>query len=210
MLKILTGLGVALLLLFFAADYVARSQAEQRAGEQLASSLDLDDEPDVELNGWPFLLKAFGGELPSASFSAESVSSRGVTLDEVEVNVTGLAFELSDILSGSKDAIKISGGDGSAFLSQQELSKVLRREGIDAKVRLTGEGVLVDAARLPKGLGGDITLETGNLVVSAGGSTIGIVRLPRIVEGLSYEEVTIEDGRAVLSFTLSAASLSAP
>lgn len=210
MLKIFGGLIVVLLLLFVAADYVARSQAEKQAGKQLASSLELDDEPDVKLGGWPFLLKALGGELPSASFSAEEVRSNGVTLSEVEVDVTDLSFSFKDILSGSGDAITIGGGDGTAVLLAGELSKVLRRESIDARVRFTANGVRVKAARLPQAVEGDIAIDAGNLVITAGGSTIGTVRLPQIAEGLTYDEVTIEEKAAVLSFSLSAASLTAP
>jgi len=208
--KILIGLVLTLFLLFLAADYVARSQAERQAGKQLAASLELGDEPDVELGGWPFLLKALGGELPSASFSADEVRSNGVSLTDVEVNVDGLQFELGDILAGSRDAIKVSGGDGSAVLSGSELSKVLRREGVDAKVRLTESGVRVDARRLPKALEGDISIDAGNLVISAGGSTIGTVRLPQIVDGLTYGDVTVEEEEAILSFDLGPATLSAP
>lgn len=209
-MKVLGGFVVTLLLLFVAADYVARNQAENQAGKQLAASLDLEEEPDVKLGGWPFLLKVLGGEIPSASFSTQEVRSRGVSLTEVEVDVRGLAFKLEDIMAGSRDAIKISGGGGTAVLAEDELGKVLRREGIRAEVRLTDAGVLVDPPRLSESVDGDISIDSGYLVITAGGSTIGTVRLPQIVDGLIYGGVTVQEDKAVLSFDLEAATLTAP
>lgn len=210
MVKVLVAFLVTLLLLFTAADYVARNQAEQRAGEQLASSLELDEEPEVRLNGWPFLLRAFSGELPSASFSADEVRARGVSLTEVEVDVRGLSFNLKDILNSSREAIRIAGGDGTAVLSGAELRKVLRREGISAEVTLSADGVSVTTQALPEPVEGDLSIDAGNLVITAGSATIGTVRLPQIVEGLTYGQVTVEEDAAILVFHLEAATLTAP
>jgi len=201
-----------LVVLALAGDAFARSYAERRAAGQVQSSLELDDEPAVELEGWPFLLKALGGSFPSVSVEAPSLRARGVRLEDVDVTLEDVRFELKDLLAGSADGVRAESGRGSAALTSDALGTVAVRQGFEGDVALENGRVLVSVPQLPgEEAQGELALDGNHLTVVAEGLPQPIeIELPGIIRGLTYESVTIEGDRAVLAFTLTDAFLAPP
>ncbi len=93
---------VLFLLLLVAADFGARLWAESRLSGELAESLDLAQNPDVSLGGFPFLPGALGGHLPSVSIRASEFKGEDVSVHALTLLLRDVSFSLPDVLSGAR------------------------------------------------------------------------------------------------------------
>ncbi|MGH2753628.1 MAG: LmeA family phospholipid-binding protein, partial [Actinomycetota bacterium] len=88
-------------LLFVAADFVMRQVAEDRLAGRVGAALELEEDPRLELGGWPFVLHALDGNFPEVEVTADKLSTRGVVLEDVRVSLRNVRFELGDVVSGT-------------------------------------------------------------------------------------------------------------
>lgn len=73
------------------ADGVARSGAEDDLARTLLTQVDgLETEPDVVIEGVPFLTQVAAGQLESVRISADSVTVQGLPLHDVVVHLEGV------------------------------------------------------------------------------------------------------------------------
>ena len=87
--------GVALL-----ADFGAAAYAEQRVSRQLRTSLSLGADPDVRINGFPFLTQAAAGDYRSVDVRASAVPVDRFGEVTVEATLRGVHVPASAVLSG--------------------------------------------------------------------------------------------------------------
>lgn len=203
------GFIVSVLVLAGIGDALARSAAEERAADHVQTSLGLDEEPEVEFGGWPFLFHAVRGSFPSITVRAPSLRARGVRLEEVLVTLEDVDVDLKEILAGSVEGVRSRGGRGEAVLTEEALNDVLQRSRAPATVSLRGSEVVVEADgnEFPA----RIEVRGARLRITAEGLPEALnVELPAVIDGLTYEDVVIEDSLVRLTFTLSAARLRAP
>lgn len=209
--KVLIGLAVFVALLV-GGDFFLKTVTETRAEDQMKAVLRLRSTPDVTLSGWPFTIKALAGNFPTVKVSIADARHRGVEIENVEVALRDVDFELAKLLSGSEDAIRTSGGQGSAVLTEEGVAQALQRQGVGATVKLVGDGtVRIDEPRLPEPVDGTMTLQGRDVVIAAEGVPQSYsFRLPAPIEGISYDGLTVEEGRAILAFSLEGGTLTAP
>ncbi|MGI8775200.1 MAG: LmeA family phospholipid-binding protein [Actinomycetota bacterium] len=208
-MKWVLGFLVAVLVLAGVGDALARSAAEKRAADHVQRSLDLDEAPKVSLGGWPFLVHALRGSFPTIEVTVGSLRARGVELEEVNVILQDVEVELEKILAGSAEGVRSKSGRGQAALTEDELNRVVARAGPAATVRLDGNQVFVEVEG--REVPGRVEVTGSQLVIRSKGLPDALrVELPGVIEGLTYEEVEVRDGRAHLSFGLSGARLRAP
>lgn len=199
---------VVLLGLAATADLVARGIAERRIAERAASSLDLDDEPDVTIGGWPFVLAVLNGTIPEIEVESAHVTRRDVSLDKVSLRLLDVEFDVAS-LGADGGRVKIGGGEGEATMTDDSLTSLLQSEGAPVEVRFEGSRVLVRAEGVPGEARGDVSLDGGDLVVSGEGLPATYsVSLPRLGRRIDYSSLTIVGGRARLILDIEAGALS--
>ena len=169
-------------LLLIAADHVARIYAEDRLATNLSSVVALPREPSVEIGGWPFLTQFAAGKLAHVELATDEISSDGIRLTEVDLTLHGVEFSPSSALADRLRSVRIEGGDGTAQISADALEDQLAVAG---------------------SLLGDVSIEDlpG---VSVEGRTLSLgpidVRLPVLMEGMTYRSASLEDGVLKLRF----------
>jgi hypothetical protein len=198
---------VALAIIFVVGDFVAKRFAEQKAGDELQTQLELSSTPDVSFSGWPFIVRAVKGEFAEVDVDTRSFEVKDLTFERVHLAMNEVTFSVSDLLRGNADAVQARGGRGSASLSEAELNDALETHGAPFTLKL-GDGVAM--AELPDGSEIEADLDVTDDVLSiapqshAGGVEVG---LPALLDNLTYRAVTIEDGSAEVSLTIGPTTL---
>src|SRR5437588_8447779 len=136
MRRLLISLAV-LAVVLFAADFGLRLYSESVVGNEMKASLHLSQKPSVTLDGWPFLTHLASGELPGASFSAETFVAHGVQLRSVKVSLTDVRFPSGRLLSGGGGTIHAKSGHGTAVMTAGDVNAALRRAGTPFEVSIT-------------------------------------------------------------------------
>lgn len=206
-MKMAAGALVVLLGLGVVADFVARGAAETRVAARLQRSLDLTEEPEVEIGGFPFLLNLLAGSIPSVEVSSSSVARGALRFDEVVLTLDNVRFDLGAMSRGEGE-VRIGGGRGRAVMSGESLTALLRAEGAPVDVRFSGGRVLVDAEGPAEEAEGRLSLDGRRLVVSSGSLPQDFsVALPRVGSGVSYRSVEVGKGLAQLVLALKTGTL---
>lgn len=172
---------IALLIAAAAGDLWLRNYASDRIAARLATSLDLETEPDVEVGGFPFLLAALRGRFDSISISGAGLSRDGIELQEVELHLDDVRVAVADALT-HLDKVRIGRGRGAAVLTREEIERRLAEAGIDAAL-LPAEG--------------EIPLEGASLVLGPHN-----LPLPVVTDEMVWERARLRDGDVHLSFRL--------
>lgn len=179
----LIGLVVTLVLLF-AADSAARGFASARMSAGLAGALNLEEEPEVLIGGFPFLWELIRGDFENISVSVDDFGTGDVVLDEASVTLREVSFAPIGALTGDIEKVSIESARGTARVNTGRLADALEKAG-----SLVG-GLSLDD--LPG--------------VSVEGRTLSLgpldLELPVMTDGMSYESAELIEDKLVLRFTL--------
>jgi hypothetical protein len=183
-----TLLVVLLLLLGLAvvADRVGVGVAEDRVAATIAERGGLSGRPDVQIEGFPFLTQAIGGEYEEVRISLTAADLGQPEGTRADVTLRGVHVPLSAVLSGSVAEVPVDRVDGTATLSYELLS-----ERLGPDTTLTPEGDLLRVERtvelagltLPLTATGTVTLQDGDLVVDVEEAAGAGVDLPGFLVG---------------------------
>jgi hypothetical protein len=196
-----------------AADAVVRAIAEHAVAAELASSLGMSHRPEVSLGGFPFLIHALSGDLPSASFDAGQLEVEGLSFDRVRVSLTGVRVPTGQLLSSQGGTITARDGTGSATMSGSAVSSALHQHGAPVTVTLSGQEARLSDDGLPGEVRAKLSIGNGELVVKPGNEAIPVsfsLDLPELLPGMRYTSVQVEGSRLVLSFDLTDARFDIP
>ncbi|GHJ34394.1 DUF2993 domain-containing protein [Streptomyces sp. TS71-3] len=161
-LRILLILVVVLGGLFTAVDRLGVHFAEGKVGDQLRSSENLSEQPDVSIGGFPFLTQVAAGKLDDVDIkianyaaSTDGVVGGGgstgknpgtVNIQDLDARMQGVSFSLSDPSSATADS-----ATGSARISYDELLKAAQVEPVEV-----APGAKAKVIRLSDGGGGKL------------------------------------------------------
>ena len=135
---------VVLLALLAVADRVGAAYAADAIAAEVQSSTRLTSEPEVEVEGVPFLTQALAGRYERVEVRATDVPAGDLTLDRLDATLTGVRLPRSDALSGSVARVPVERVRARALVPYDELS---RRSGErrltvapaeDGRVRVSG------------------------------------------------------------------------
>jgi hypothetical protein len=219
---VLVALAVVLALL--AGELIARPLAEEAVGRDVQRQYDLDQRPEVELDGFPFLVRVALGRLPSAEGRLTDSVVEGLRLAEAELRFRDVRFDLPR-LAGGDGQVTAEGGTARVSVTDDDLSAFLAGQGIDSRVRFAPGTVEVTGQFTIRGVAADVTA-VGELAVegdqlrfqptglSAGGFGVDssllepvldqlafTVELPRVA-GVQLSRLSVEEGRITLSADL--------
>ncbi|GAA1896150.1 DUF2993 domain-containing protein [Streptomyces sodiiphilus] len=173
--------------LFVAADRVAVRLAEGEVASKARSGLGLEREPEVSVNGFPFLTQLAGGSLDHVELRLEDYR---LTVDGETATVREFALDLRDVDLGDgySRAVAREVGGG-AVLDYSEATKIINDDrvtgiayGGDGRIDVTLR-ISVAGISLERSVPADLTLEGNTLQVR-------VIELPELpsVPGVDIEE----------------------
>ncbi|MGH3736510.1 MAG: LmeA family phospholipid-binding protein [Micromonosporaceae bacterium] len=132
------GIGLLVIVLVLlgvvvAADRGAAWAAEGRISEQVAEKaaerdIAMQGEPEVTVEGFPFLTQVFGGEYQAITIVMRKLSVDGVTVERLDVRATTVKAELSDVMNGTGE-IRAGHVTGEATVPFAAVEEVIGIEG---------------------------------------------------------------------------------
>ena len=161
-------------------------------GATLETSLDLPEEPDVSIGGFPFLLDLGDGRLESVTVRLRELDRTGIKVERLRVVLEDISFSISDAVAGELDRVRVERGHGSATLSGSILEGLL--SGISSR------GVPVPEISIDDLPG--LEVEGTTLVVGP-----ARVELPVLMEEMRYSSARISEGEVILDFRIDRTSL---
>ena len=211
---------VVLLLSLVALDFVLRFWAERWLAGRIESNLALAGSPDVDLEGFPFLLQVARGRFSGVEVAIDDVPSGGLVLDRVTMRLDGVEFSRSALLSGGEAEVRVREGTASAEVGEASLNEFLHEEGVAVNVELIGPGIeasttiSVGGEEATATAKGPLRFREGQLVfeprrVSVDG-TFGVptdslafrIDLPPPFQGVRYTSAEVGEGILTLEATL--------
>lgn len=201
-------LGIALVIvlaLAVAADFGVKFLAQRAVAVEMASSLQLDERPDVSISSFPFIVRFLSGELRAIELHADDVGTDALDLASIDLEINDVTFEPREVIGGDPDNIRTSGGSGTATFTDDALTSALRRQ--DAPLRVVFDGGEVTIRSAAGSAGGSVDIGDGRLIVSAGGDLSSAVALPSLGGRVTFESLDVGDGEATLGLSLAAGRL---
>ena len=173
---------VALVGLLLLADRGAAWAAEGAIADKVTEKaqqrkIQMSGEPEVTVEGFPFLTQVFGGEYQAIRIQMKDVTVDGVTVSDLDVRATEVQAPLSDLMEGKGDfrAGRVTGDATVPYRAIQELV------GVDG-AKLSGKGgELVIEAPFDFGAGRVTALVRADVAVDG-----GVVKLD--VKGATLKE----------------------
>ena len=158
-----------------------RPAVEDRIAEGIVDELGLTATPDVQVRGFPLVLRALQERLDGIDVTADGQVFEGLRVESVELRIDDVAFTTGEILRGD-GTVRISGGDGTAEILDDDVSAYLASIGLDANVEFISGAVRVSGPISFAGVSADVST-TGTLGLT--GDTLSFV--PTVVDlgGLS-------------------------
>jgi hypothetical protein len=198
---------IVLTALYLVLDFSGRIWAESYVAGQIKESLQLSDKPDVTFGGSLFMPELMSGNLASASVKANDFTSNGVQFTGALLHLRDVDFSPGKLLFHKPSKIVATSGDGTASMTDQQLTDAFHVQGVPVNVRFTPEGdVRVSASRFPASLLVQATIEKGDLLLRPKNPLFSKIsftlNVPELVQGLTYRSVTFTDNLGVLAFDL--------
>ena len=201
MRRLLTFL-LTLALVLTGADFGLRFLSEYWVSRQVQKSLALPSRPSISFEGFPFIPRLVSGDFPSAEVRTGPFTDDGVRLERVRLTLRDVHFSTRQLLFGTRAAIRAARGDGVAVVTTIDVTATPVGP---VRVRFTGGGAVVTSDRLPSPVKATVALSGSGLVVRSGGPALPgsfDVKLPELVAGLRYTNVTSVGSEADLQFVL--------
>ena len=110
---------IVLGLLLVAADFALAAAGEYQIAQRMREKLQLDEDPSVRINGFPFMLQAVRGDYRHVQIEATGVPIKderaGVDLRDLDIkaDLRHTRVELSDLLAGNVSKATIDEVEGS-------------------------------------------------------------------------------------------------
>ncbi|WP_043503223.1 DUF2993 domain-containing protein [Georgenia sp. SUBG003] len=216
MRRLLAALVAAALLVAaaVAVDRILHASAEESIARELSAAVDVTGEPDVTVEGFPFLTQAAAGELDSVRATADAVATDGVRLVDVTAHARAVTVG-SPNKAGRLDLVGTLPDEALQEMVRQRVPGVTVASAPDG-VHLTTEVLGVELALVagPEVRDGGIGVRVTRVLL--GGAEIDVEDLPPLVGedlldldldvpdlplGLTLVDVAPADGGLRLSLT---------
>ncbi|WP_316774355.1 LmeA family phospholipid-binding protein [Streptomyces sasae] len=140
-LRILLIVVVVLGVLFVVVDRVAAHFAEGEAAGKLKTTEGLASDPDVSINGFPFLTQVASGTLDDVEVSIKDYDATTGTAGKT-IRIDDLHADMKDVsFSGDYSSATAESATGTALISYAELLKNARTAPTDLGLGFTGQVV---------------------------------------------------------------------
>lgn len=116
--------------LLVAADFALAAAGEYQIAQRMREKLQLNEDPSVRINGFPFILQAVRGDYKHVKIEANGVpvkdEQQGVDLRDLDVtaDLRHTRVELADLLAGNVSKATIDQVDGSIKIKALDLNRL--------------------------------------------------------------------------------------
>ncbi len=198
--------------LYLVLDFSGRIWAESYVAGQIQRSLRLSGSPDVTFGGALFVPELVSGELSSAKVKATDFTANGVQFTGVTLDLHDVKFSPAKLLFHKDSTIVAGSGQGTASMTDQQLTDAFQDQGVPVNVRFTPDGnVKVGASRFPVAVTVNATIHKSDLVLRALKNRFSFtLDLPELVPGMTYRSISFSGNLGVLSFGLRHATFPVP
>lgn len=188
---------VAVVLLLWAADWLARRVAESVLASSVQQGTGTAGPPSVDVHGTFFLPQVLRGRYDRVDIAAEGLVSGPLRIDSLDARLTDVHLGFGDLLRGRTDRIVIGAAEERALLTYADLNRYLELTGrpfdvapaADGRLKLTGSVEVLDRT-LDASAEARLTTADGALLVEP--TRIGAAReLDRISRLLLGERFTV-------------------
>lgn len=124
MKRLIVGL-IVLVGLLVAVDFGAAALAESAVARQMREQIGLADDPDVRINGFPFVTQAIAGRYGSIDVVADRL--RVGQLEEVEVTaeLRDVDAPLSEVLGSGPRSLRVAEAEGTVRVGADDLERLI-------------------------------------------------------------------------------------
>ena len=139
MKRLIIGL-LVLVGLLVAADFGAAALAESAVSRQMREQIGLPDDPEVRINGFPFVTQALAGDYSSIDVSAPRLQVGALQDVEVTAELRDVAAPLSEVLGSGPTTLRVGSADGTVRVGPDDIERLIgtvermRIETVDAEV----------------------------------------------------------------------------
>lgn len=138
MKRLIIGL-LVLVGLLVAVDFGAAALAESAVSRQMREQIGLPDDPEVRINGFPFLTQALSGEYSSIDVSAPRLDVGPLQDVEVAAQLRDVTAPLSEVLGSGPKSLRVATAEGTVRVGADDIERLigtverLRIETVDAE-----------------------------------------------------------------------------
>ncbi|WP_300012211.1 DUF2993 domain-containing protein [Pseudonocardia sp.] len=111
--------------LLVAADFGAAALAESAVSRQMREQLALPDDPDVRINGFPFLTQAAAGTYSSIDVVARRLQVGDLQEVEVSAQLRDVEAPLSEVLGSGPTSLRVGTAEGTARIGAADIERLL-------------------------------------------------------------------------------------
>jgi hypothetical protein len=189
----LMALVIVLVVLLVIADRVACWTAERAIADQIQTSNNLAERPEVKVSGFPFLTQALRGRYRHIDASAENLSADGrLTIDRLQVQLKGVHVKLADALRRQVSSAPVDQATADATVGYPSINAVVKDRlstdrlslqfgpGQDGRLSVTG-GFHSSLADVKIDGEAEVSIKDGRLSVKLAPQTLA--DLPTLVRG---------------------------
>ncbi|MFB9905068.1 LmeA family phospholipid-binding protein [Allokutzneria oryzae] len=118
---------VVVLGLFVVADYAIAATAEYQLSQRMRTQLNITEDPDVRINGFPFIYQALTGDYPNVEIRAVGVplTKDGKVKVEGEVRLRHARASLSDLIAGNTQDMRVDEVLGAVKVTASDVGKMI-------------------------------------------------------------------------------------
>ena len=116
---------VVLVAVLVAADFGAAAAAEYQVAQKMRTDMHLASDPEVRINGFPFLTQAVAGDYRDVSVNARTVRVGQLNDVDIEADLRHARIALSDVLSGSADHLDVDELVGRVKLKASDVGRII-------------------------------------------------------------------------------------
>lgn len=124
MKRLIIGL-LVLVGLVVAADFGAAAVAESAVSREMREQLDLPDDPEVRINGFPVATQALAGTYSSIDVAAPRLQVGDLTDVEVTAQLRGVDAPLSEVLGSGPKSLRVAEADGTVRIGADDIERLL-------------------------------------------------------------------------------------
>ena len=177
------------------ADRLVVGVADRAVARQIRSSLQLQQNPDVKIHGFPFLWQAVRGQYDDVEVTIPSVNAEQLHNLRVHVQLHGLHAPLTDVINRDLQSVPVNAISGTVAVNYTDLASASGISGLrvvpagDGTVTVSGTISLLGQQR-PVSAHAQVAVSGRNLVVTADHATVGGITLPQSALDVAAQQLT--------------------
>jgi hypothetical protein len=195
MRRLVIAVGI-LAVLLVVADRVGAVVAARAVSKQVQNASETPNQPEVDVNGFPFLTQAFGGKYRDIRVKLDDLTAGPLHQVKVDARLRGVHAPLSEVANGHLDSVPVDDVDGTVAVPYDQLARASGVPGLtiqpgDGGLKLSGQfsvlGQSISASAVAKvtiGANGVLVVTASDPQVTGANAPAGLITA--LIDQLSF------------------------